>query len=622
MIFQKYKNDYTLKLHCSIFNPISDRNFWDNIRKSAVEYFENELKLFENTEHPVMRASIYRDFYVNGNRSRFENLYFSRKAELLCKTILECVYNDGRFADDILDLTWMILEETSWTVPAHVHSKGDGGLSNFDDKTLDLFLAETSCLMAFVYQVYGEKLDNVSTLVTQRIKKRLHHDITEAYLKYDDYFWMGLTGEIPNNWNPWIHSNVLASVMITEDDEDALRAVVEKVIKTLDIYIDHYPLDGACDEGPNYWNQAGLSMLECLWLLNIVTNGKIDCFSEEKVINTSEYFMKMYAGSGKCVNFADAGPNIIPYFAPLYKFSEILQNDKLKSFAKSSYDATKNLWKVSSFERIKKYGGYDGLTKTFRLFDVCKYLGKLESCEIKNSPAVLDYWLPSLSVMIAKTENEPEKGLFLAAKGGHNAESHNHNDIGQFIVQKNDIPFIIDSGNMTYTSITFSDKRYTLWTTRSAYHNVPFIDGFEQKDGRDYASSEVSYQTSDEKTVFSLNLKNAYENRDSINKWIRTFDFDRKNASIYITEDFDLQKMSEYSLNFLTLYKPVIEKNRVILTSSSGEYLSIEFDAELDITYENVDYNDPYVVANWGENLYRISAAGKAQNGKITYTIK
>lgn len=623
MIFEKYKNDFFVKTNCNVFNSISDRNFWDNISKNSIAYFENELKLYKGGVYPPLTASLYREYFVNGNRSNYEKIYFSRRSELICKTVLECYYNDNRYINDILDLVWLILEETSWTVPAHnMFVKEADSLPDFKNNTLDLFLAETACTMAFVYQVIGEKLDKLSNVVTRRIKERLHHDVIEDYLNRNDYWWMGFGEAIPNNWNPWINSNVLAVAMITEDSEITLKKLVDKVISTLDIYLDNYPLDGGCDEGPTYWNQAGLSMLECMWLLKMVTDGKIDCFSMEKVVNTSEYFMKMYAGNGKFVNFADSSLNVPVYFATLFKIAKITENKKLYSFSKNIYESLKDSTQFKPYEEITKFGGYDKLTKTFRMFDICKYLGELEDYFEENIPGELDYYIKSLEVMISKTSENNEKGLFVGAKGGHNGESHNHNDVGNFIVYKNSIPFIIDSGNMTYQKITFSDKRYTLWTTRSSYHNVPTIGGFEQKDGKNFSSSDVFYESKNDKTVFSMNLKNAYENKNDIVKWIRTIEFDRKNQVAFITENFDFEKETEYTLNFLTPQRVNIGENFILLTSDSKETLKIEFNDKVETFVEKVLYDDSLITANWGENLYKISVFGKAKSEIIKYEIK
>ncbi len=76
----------------------------------------------------------------------------------------------------------------------------------------------------------------------------------------------------------------------------------------------------------------------------------------------------------------------------------------------------------------------------------------------------------------------------MCIKGGHNGESHNHNDVGSLMVYVDGHPLLVDAGNMVYTAKTFSDARYTLWNCRSMYHNVPLIGGFEQCAGAEYAA--------------------------------------------------------------------------------------------------------------------------------------
>lgn len=86
------------------------------------------------------------------------------------------------------------------------------------------------------------------------------------------------------------------------------------------------------------------------------------------------------------------------------------------------------------------------------------------------------------------------EGLYLAAKGGHNAESHNHNDVGNFIVYADGYPAISDVGVETYTAKTFSAQRYDIWTMQSAFHNLPIINGFMQKNGGNFKAAAVNYE--------------------------------------------------------------------------------------------------------------------------------
>jgi hypothetical protein len=47
---------------------------------------------------------------------------------------------------------------------------------------------------------------------------------------------------------------------------------------------------------------------------------------------------------------------------------------------------------------------------------------------------VRDIWLPETRVMVACDAAGSSQGYYPAIKGGHNNESHNHNDVGHFII--------------------------------------------------------------------------------------------------------------------------------------------------------------------------------------------
>src|SRR5512142_2657979 len=108
--------------------------------------------------------------------------------------------------------------------------------------------------------------------------------------------------------------------------------------------------------------------------------------------------------------------------------------------------------------------------------------------------------------MAARRKEGSAEGLYLAAQGGHNAESHNHNDVGNFIVFAGGKPVVIDIGVETYTAKTFSARRYEIWTMQSAYHNLPTIGGAMQQAGREYQARDVRYQADDRAAEMSLDI--------------------------------------------------------------------------------------------------------------------
>lgn len=79
--------------------------------------------------------------------------------------------------------------------------------------------------------------------------------------------------------------------------------------------------------------------------------------------------------------------------------------------------------------------------------------------------------------MAARMEDGSDKGLYLSAKGGNNGESHNHNDVGSFVLYCDGKPVVIDIGTGVYEKKTFSPQRYEIPQMQSLYHNLPIIGG-------------------------------------------------------------------------------------------------------------------------------------------------
>jgi len=613
----KNENDLNINFNYKIFPDIEDRKYWDKAKNSTLDFFEEmDLSFREESQKPLT-ASLFMEYKRNGNRFNYEEIYYAKRCQLITKTFLECMHNDGRLMNEIVDLIWMILEESSWCVPAHeVWVEKADNLPDFENQTLDLFASETACTMAFVYQTLGTKLDEISTVLKRRIKDRVNRFILDDYLNRNDYWWMGFTGEKSNNWCPWINSNIIATSIILSDTEDKLRKIIYKAVLCLENYIKNQPTDGGCDEGATYWNQAGLTLLEGLWLLKNLTDGQLNFFKEEQIVNILGYFMKVYTGKGECVNFADGSTKLPVYYASIYKFSKLTENEDIKQFSKMLYNDAPFL-NIETSKRQK----IGALTKVLRMSDIASYTEKIQNIE-KNNILKSDYYIKSIDIMTSKTDGDPLNGLYLAAKGGHNDESHNHNDVGHFIVYKNGEKFLIDLGNMAYTAITFSDKRYTLCSTRSSYHNVPFINGFEQKNGREYEAKDIEYTVDDNNVTFSLDISKAYENKDEIKKWIRTIRHDKRNHKIEITEEFSFEKEMEYELHFVTVCDIEETNTGIILVSEKGEKLNIDYDTDkFNLIVDYIDTDDVVWQKTWGNRIFKISLKSKAKADKINYII-
>src|SRR5205814_5853969 len=117
-----------------------------------------------------------------------------------------------------------------------------------------------------------------------------------------------------------------------------------------------------------------------------------------------------------------------------------------------------------------------------------------------------EVWLYNIQLMASRLSN----GIFIAAHGGNNGESHNHNDVGDFIVYYKGDPVIIDVGSGTYTAKTFSSDRYKLWFNASAYHNLPTINGEQQEEGSTHAASRFDQYAAPHGDYTTIEIEKAY----------------------------------------------------------------------------------------------------------------
>ena len=211
--------------------------------------------------------------------------------------------------------------------------------------------------------------------------------------------------------------------------------------------------------------------------------------------------------------------------------------------------------------------------------------------------------------MAARREEGSVQGLYLAAEAGHNGKSHNHNDVGNFLVYADGAPAIIDVGVETYTARTFSPQRYDIWTMQSAYHNCPTIGGVMQSAGREFAATEVSYRADDRQAELSMNIAKAYPATAHLAAWRRALRLDRVNNTIEVVDDYRLTE-SAHTIT-LTLMTPCAAQlqtaGEITLPMPSGRPLLIAYDgAALRARVEEIPIEDARLRESWGERLYRV----------------
>jgi hypothetical protein len=201
--------------------------------------------------------------------------------------------------------------------------------------------------------------------------------------------------------------------------------------------------------------------------------------------------------------------------------------------------------------------------------------------EISNEKSLYqplsDVWISDIQLMLSRSN---DKKIVLAAHGGHNAESHNHNDVGDLIIYKDGKPLIVDAGRGNYTARTFSAERYNLWFTQSEYHNLPIVNGIGQKVGRTFEATEVNYENKGKTVGLKMDIGKSYPEAAGIKNWVREISFNKETQEILLNEEYSLGQNSGMQQVFMTVAQVDKTLPGKIIISDGDTKLKLSYDTK------------------------------------------
>ena len=319
-----------------------------------------------------------------------------------------------------------------------------------------------------------------------------------------NFSWMGFNTPPPNNWDPWICSNWLTSALLVESDEKRRVAAIQKVVQCLDHFLNGYADDGGCDEGPSYWGRAGASLFDCLELLYQSSNGAVNAYNQPLIHQIGLYICRSHIAGDWYTNFSDAPARVHTDGDLVYRFGRRLGDDTM---------ARHGAYAAFALREDAIPGGSSLGRALPALFNLAEFR------KAPRGEALLrDSWMPGIGVMTARVKEGSSQGLYVAAESGNNGKSHNHNDVGNFIVYADGLPVIIDVGVETYTAKTFSSRRYEIWTMQSAFHNCPTIDR---------VVSAGACRQDNQAADLQVDIAHAYPKSANLESWKRRIRLDR-----------------------------------------------------------------------------------------------
>lgn len=425
---------------------------------------------------PETTQALYDRYREAGERFPYEKPYFEKRELLTRFALAAWLEPDTADIGHLCALIESVLDEPTWVLPAHEKPVS---------WNIDLFSAETACELAHVLLLLEERLPD--TLV-QRMRSEIRTRVMEPYLAHaEEYWWNG--GR--NNWTGVCAGSVGQTFLLLEPDAERQAEAVMLVLGQMDRFLEKgFEEDGACLEGIGYWCYGLLHCVSFGEMLREKTGGAIDLLAHPKLEAIARYPATVAIDKHVFAAFADSHEHqsVTPFLAA--RLAE----------------------RTGVISLLSQAGG----TSQWRLTAVLRNLLWWNG-PAAEEPVIEDAFLPDAG-LVKSVRNADGKRVVLAAKAGHNAEPHNNNDVGSFVLRIGNTTYLCDPGAGLYSREYFSSKRYENIFANSYGHSVPRIKGALQPTGANYRGT---LELPEPKTA-RIDLSNAY-NVEGLKQALRTF---------------------------------------------------------------------------------------------------
>ncbi|MBW4084961.1 heparinase II/III family protein [Paenibacillus sp. S150] len=526
--------------------------FWRGVKENAalhggLEEIRSEAERLLDLPVPELSYSLFSLYRTQGTRLEYERVYFERRRRLNAFALMVLLEPESkRYEAALHEMIWAICGEQTWCLPAHVND----GYSL--EGSIDLFSAETGFTLAELSVLLGCRLPEfLRVLISDCVDAR----IFQPYLVGGPFFWE----TIDNNWAAVCAGSAGAAALLLLEDKARLTNLLGKVQRTLSFYFKGIGDDGGCLEGLGYWNYGFGYFTYYADLLKSMSGGALDWFREPKVKKTAAFQQKSFLGKDAVVNFSDTVARsgvqlgLSCYLAELYPGEVALP----------------------PFRRRADFRG-DHCSRWAPAFRNLIWNGAAAATDWKAG----SFYLPDAQWIISRVE-QGETVFGFAAKGGHNGEPHNHNDLGQFLLARNGRFYLADLGSGEYTREYFGPERYSFDCNGSQGHSVPVIDGVQQSAGRTAAAKVLEAETGGEEDQLSLDLTSAYDCGRLLAfkrryRWLKGCGLPR----LRLEDEFAFASVpGSVTERFVTLIQPAAGEGEVLIAAADGTGVKILYDS-------------------------------------------
>ncbi len=530
----------------------SDRSYWDRIANTeqGKEYIQEAISFLDRKPEVPISDEIYRRANKEGNRGIYKPRYYRTMDRLEKFTLAECMENTGRFIPQIEEYVDSILAMKSWMHPNH--DDNENSVMEGKRVSIDLGARKFGLVLSLADVLLENKL---SEDTRKNIAEHLKWRITDSYLnscqKKADVSnkWIRAT----SNWNSVCTSGSLFTTIVSSDNNDKRIAAIGCALNSMVFYLSGFGDDGYCSEGTGYWEYGFGHYLYLAEMLYDYTNKKINLYEfndPDKLNNVANFPHNFQIHKGMYSPFSDGVTRVKPG-----------QTNFAYYMAAKYYGSSKPTKFVS-----------DESVQDILAWNDPEFFAPSEE-EIKELPNYT--YFDDMGIVISRGQQEVP--FSIAMKAGHNAENHNHMDVGSYVLVLGEDYISGDIGAPSYIAGAFSDKN----PARSSWgHPVPRIDNILQSKGIEFKGTVKQAEFSKEMDNVTIDLIKAYE-LPSLKKLERNMVNDKSGrGTVTITDTFEADQPVIFGTAVMVNVDYDVIDDNIVMIYSENQKVKVEILSE------------------------------------------
>ncbi len=491
----------------------TNRLAWDKLaRRAAFASVVSEAQKLAAEPVPELTDDLYLDYSRTGNRDRCQAVLFARNERLSTLTLAECLEDQGRFIKPIAATIAAMCAERTWVYPAH-----DGALNNFYGRTVEIDLRATHVAweLATADFLLGDKFPaDTRRMIRENLKRRVfqpYHDMVEG--RREGMFWLRAT----HNWNAVCLAGVTGSALALEESPEERAWFIAAAEFYIRNFLKGFTPDGYCSEGLGYWNYGFGHFTMLGETVRQATAGGVDLLANPAALAPALFPPRSEIINGVWPIIADCWPGSKP-------------GDKISRYL------AERLGLPVTGKREDVFCRPDRSLASTALYAFLPDPLPVAQRAPRTEDSPLRTWFTNAGVLICRPAPKSKTKFAVALKGGHNAEHHNHNDVGSFSVVLGKTMVLCDPGAEVYTRRTFSPQRYESKVLNSFGHAVPVVAGQLQRTGADARAVVLRTKFTDQADTLVLDIRSAY-GVPELQKLERMFVFRRASTTSLTVRD-------------------------------------------------------------------------------------